>query len=81
MSLSVPYINGFASLVSVKQLISQAITILPQGANLLFHLDRGWHYRQHCIKNILANNGITQSASRRGGCYDNAIVEIFFATL
>ena len=70
-----------ASLASVQQLISQAITILPQGTNLLFHSDRGWHYQQHCIKNLLANNGITQSMSRRGECYDNAIVETFFATL
>ncbi len=30
-----------ASLASVQQLISQAITILPQGTNLLFHSDRG----------------------------------------
>lgn len=28
-----------ASLASVQQLISQAITILPQGTNLLFHSD------------------------------------------
>jgi transposase InsO family protein len=70
-----------ASLASVQQLISQAITLLPQGTNLLFHSDRGWHYQQHCIKNLLANNGITQSMSRRGECYDNAIVETFFATL
>lgn len=70
-----------ASLASVQQLISQAIAILPQGTNLLFHSDRGWHYQQHCIKNLLINNGITQSMSRRGECYDNAIVETFFATL
>ena len=70
-----------ASLASVQQLISQAITILPQGTNLLFHSDRGWHYQQHCIKNLLANNGIKQSMCRRGECYDNAIVETFFATL
>lgn len=70
-----------ATLASVQQLISQAIENLPQGTNLLFHSDRGWHYQQRCIKNLLASNGITQSMSRRGECYDNAIIETFFATL
>ena len=36
-----------ASLASVQQLISQAITLLPQGTNLLFHSDRGWQYSQN----------------------------------
>lgn len=69
-----------ASLASVK-LISQAIKNLPSGTRLLFHSDRGWHYQQRCIKSLLANKGIIQSMSRRGECYDNAIVETFFATL
>jgi transposase InsO family protein len=45
------------------------------------HSDRGSQYagRAHCA--LVRAHGGTLSMSRRGNCYDNAVVESFFATL
>ena len=48
---------------------------------LLHHSDRGSQYASHQIRNILAANKIQVSMSRRGDCYDNAVMESFFGTL
>lgn len=48
---------------------------------LLFHSDQGRQYTSHAIAEILRDNGITQSMSRKGNCWDNAVVERVFATL
>jgi putative transposase len=38
-------------------------------------------YASHAFRNKLKANRITQSMSGKGNCYDNAVVESFFATL
>ncbi|MEF3200840.1 IS3 family transposase [Klebsiella quasipneumoniae subsp. quasipneumoniae] len=38
-------------------------------------------YRMRRYQNILKEQGITQSMSRKGNCLDNAVVECFFGTL
>lgn len=48
---------------------------------LIFHSDRGVQYTDHRVRAILKANGITQSMSSTGNCYDNAMAESFFATL
>lgn len=48
---------------------------------LLHHSDRGMHYTGTSYQRVLAAHGITVSMSRRGDCWDNAVVESFFATL
>ena len=48
---------------------------------LLHHSDRGCTYTCEDYQTYLAARGITCSMSRRGDCYDNAVVESFFATL
>ena len=48
---------------------------------LLHHSDRGMHYTGTSYQRLLATHGITASMSRRGDCWDNAVVESFFATL
>ena len=47
------------------------------GSNIRCHFPGKW------LKYILAftNNGITQSMSRKGNCYDNAAMESFFGHL
>ena len=52
----------------------------PQGA-LLHHSDRGVQYACDEYQGMLARHGIECSMSRRGNCYDNAVVESFFGTL
>lgn len=48
---------------------------------LLHHSDQGSQYVNHQICNILTANRVQVSMSRRGDCYDNAVVESFFGTL
>jgi transposase InsO family protein len=51
------------------------------GAGLMHHSDRGSTYTSEDYANVLKNNGIICSMSRKGNCYDNAVVESFFKTL
>jgi len=48
---------------------------------LLFHSDRGSQYAACAYQERLVDWGIVASMSRRGNCWDNAVVESFFATL
>lgn len=48
---------------------------------LLHHSDRGSQYTCCDYQDELSRQGITVSMSRRGDCYDNAVVESFFSTL
>ena len=50
-------------------------------AGLLHHSDRGSTYASEDYQTILDTHGITCSMSRRGDCYDNAVMESFFSTL
>jgi putative transposase len=51
----------------------------PRG--LLHHSDRGMHYTGISYQRLLGAHGGIASMSRRGDCWDNAVVESFFATL
>lgn len=48
---------------------------------LLHHSDRGVQYACSEYQRLLARRGIVCSMSRRGNCYDNAVMESFWATL
>lgn len=48
--------------------------------NMLIHTDQGILYRSVRYKEFIDSHSITQSMSRRGNCYDNAVVESFFGT-
>jgi len=50
-------------------------------ADLLHHSDRGCQYASISYRERLDALGIAVSMSRRGDCYDNAVVESFFGTL
>ena len=52
----------------------------PQ-AGLLHHSDRGSQYTSKDYQALLSAWGIEVSMSRKGDCYDNALMESFFATL
>ena len=45
------------------------------------HSDRGVQYAAHAYRRQLMEAGFTVSMSRRGNCWDNAVVESFFGTL
>lgn len=50
-------------------------------AGLLHHSDQGCTYASEDYQMILDARGITCSMSRRGNCYDNAVMEAFFSSL
>jgi putative transposase len=50
-------------------------------AGLVHHSDRGTQYASAHYQRLLTAHGITPSMSRRGDCWDNAVVESFFSTL
>jgi transposase InsO family protein len=51
-------------------------------APLIFHSDRGIEYSCHAFVNTLNQVSFaTQSMSRTGNCWDNAVAESFFKTL
>ena len=52
---------------------------LPRG--LIHHSDRGTQYTAKAYQQLLADNDIVCSMSRRGNCWDNACVESFFSTI
>ena len=50
-------------------------------AGLLHHSDQGCTYASEDYQTILDGRGIVCSMSRRGDCYDNAVMESFFSTV
>ena len=53
----------------------------PRGRELLHHSDRGVQYASEDYQQLLKHKGIEISMSGRGDCYDNAMMESFWATL
>ena len=50
--------------------------------NHIFHSDRGVQYASNkMVKALRLSTKITQSMSRKGNCWDNAVAESFFKTL
>lgn len=47
----------------------------------MFHSDQGCQYTSRKFQEELMRNGILQSMSHRGQCWDNAPTERFFGTL
>jgi putative transposase len=58
-----------------------AIAVLCDGQSPLVHSDQGFQYQHTSWRRLLADAGAVQSMSRRGNCYDNAVIENFFGHL
>ena len=48
---------------------------------LIHHSDQGALYTSVAYQRLLAQRGLIPSMSRKGNCFDNAVVESFFSTL
>jgi transposase InsO family protein len=48
---------------------------------VLHHSDRGNQYASHKYQRLLNSHRMVCSMSRKGDCYDNAMMESFFSTL
>lgn len=49
--------------------------------DLMVHSDQGVQYASGDYRDLIKDYHLTQSMSRRGNCWDNAVAESFFATL
>ena len=49
--------------------------------NVIVHSDRGSQYCSHAYRDLIKKNGLIQSMSRKGNCWDNACVESFFHSM
>ena len=65
----------------VLDALSMALGLRHPAAGLVHHSDRGSQYASEASKEALGAAGIVCSMSRRGNCWDNAVVESFFGTL
>ena len=69
------------SISMVMNMLNQAIKKLKPEEKPIIHSDQGWQYQMSHYQRELANNGITQSMSRKGNCLDNAVMENWFGIM
>ena len=80
------FVVGWAvSAVNDRHLVIRALEMALKrrgpSTGLLHHSDQGSPYASEDYQTILDGRGITGSMSRRGNCYDNAVMESFFSTI
>ncbi|MFQ3546695.1 IS3 family transposase, partial [Halobacillus rhizosphaerae] len=65
----------------VGEMLEKGLKYLSDNQELLMHSDQGWHYQMRQYRVRLEEAGITQSMSRKGNCFDNAVIENFFGIM
>lgn len=65
----------------VVEALERALATRRPDEGLLHHSDRGTQYTSADYRDRLAAAGVLVSMSRRGDCWDNAMMESFFKTL
>lgn len=65
----------------VEEALTMAIETRRPNDGLIHHSDRGVQYASGSFQRLLETHGIACSMSRKGDCYDNAVIESFFGTL
>ena len=61
--------------------LNLAIVTRQPAPGLLVHSDRGSQYASHAHTALLSRHGLVCSMSRKGNCWDNAVMERFFLNL
>lgn len=61
--------------------LDMALTHRRPPAGLVHHSDRGVQYASEAYRQRLLAAGVVPSMSRRGNCYDNAVMESFWSSL
>lgn len=65
----------------VKRALQMALIQRQPAADLVHHSDRGSEYTSKSYQKMLKEHGIQVSMSKKGDCYDNAVIESFWGTL
>jgi putative transposase len=61
--------------------LRNALGLLEDGQKPLVHSDQGVQYQRVSWRTLLKHSDAVQSMSRKGNCYDNAVMENFFGHL
>jgi len=61
--------------------LRMALSRRQPGKGVLHHSDRGSQYADKLFRQLLKDHGMRCSMSRKGDCWDNAVVESFNATI
>ena len=61
--------------------LANATDVFRSGEGLLVHTDQGFQYQHASWRHLIDSVGGMQSMSRKGNCYDNAVMENFFGHL
>ena len=61
--------------------LTMALKNRDHRGKLMHHSDQGSQYGSQAFQSLLSRHGIVCSMSRKGNCYDNAVVESFFKSL
>lgn len=64
-----------------EEALAMALAMRRPPAGVIFHSDQGCQYTSDRFVAFLAGHGVRQSMSRRGNCWDNAVMERIFKTL
>jgi transposase InsO family protein len=75
-AMAIPYacrtgMHGFADAISQRR----------SSPGLIVHSDRGSQYANQDYRDLVARYGLQGSMSRKGNCWDNAVMERFFLNL
>ena len=58
-------------------MLDRAFEKIPDNSGAILYSDQGWQYQMKHYQQRLQEKGIVQSMSRKGNCYDNAMMENF----
>ena len=72
-----PSMEGDLALAALRQAFDER----RPPAGLIHHSDRGTQYASYAYQALLLEHGAVCSMSRKGNCWDNAVVESFFGSL
>lgn len=65
----------------VMEMLEKAVEIQQDISELIIHTDQGFQYQNRRYTEYLENKNIRQSMSRKGNCFDNAVIENYFGIL
>jgi transposase InsO family protein len=71
-------VSEHPDLAQQEEMLAMLVAAKPEGASPVLHSDMGWQYQHATYVSALAENGFTQSMSRKGNCIDNGATEQVF---
>lgn len=66
------------NLEQISCMLEKAFKKFTNLSGLIFHSDQGYQYQYNYFRQVFKEHGIIQSMFRKGNCYDNSVMEIFW---